>query len=63
MRSTRTIRPSVFQAPEVVHPAEEDGAHSSFLVSFDELDRRTDDGIRVHWRTFLAELWSDAFSW
>ena len=41
--------------------AEEDGARSLFLVSFDELDRRTDDGIRLlHWRTFLAELWSDA---
>ncbi|MDE0230338.1 MAG: AAA family ATPase [Spirochaetaceae bacterium] len=40
--------------------AEEDGARSSFLVSFDELDRRTDDGIRLlHWRTFLDELWSD----
>ncbi len=33
---------------------------SFFLVSFDELDRRTDDGIRLlHWRTFLDELWSD----
>ena len=44
--------------------AEESVAASLFLVSFDELDRRTDDGIRLlHWRTFLAELWSDAFSW
>ena len=44
--------------------AEEDGFHSLVLVSFDELDRRTDDGIRLlHWRTFLAELWSDAISW
>ena len=44
--------------------AEEDGFHSLVLVSFDELDRRTDDRIRLlHWRTFLAELWSDAISW
>ncbi len=44
--------------------AEEDQSRSSFLVSFDELDRRTDDGIRLlHWRTFLEELWSDAFAW
>ena len=44
--------------------AEEDESRSLFLVSFDELDRRTDDGIRLlHWRMFRAELWSDAFSW
>ncbi len=44
--------------------AEEDQSRSSFLVSFDELDRRSDDGIRLlHWRTFLEELWSDAFAW
>ena len=44
--------------------AEEDQSRSSFLVSFDQLDRRTDDGIRLlHWRTFLEELWSDAFAW
>ena len=44
--------------------AEEEESRSSFLVSFDELDRRTDDGIRLlHWRTFLEELWSDAFAW
>ena len=44
--------------------AEENPAASLFLVSFDELDRRTDDGIRLlHWRTFLTELWSDEFSW
>ena len=41
--------------------AEEDGLDSLILVSLDELDRRTDDGIRLlHWRTFLEELWSDA---
>ena len=40
--------------------AEGTGA-AAFLVSFDELDRRTDDGIRLlHWRTFLDELWADA---
>ena len=32
-----------------------------FLVSFDELDRRTADGIRLlHWHTFLTRLWTDA---
>ena len=41
--------------------AEEEVGAAAFLVSFDELDRRTDDGIRLlHWRTFLAELWADA---
>ncbi len=41
--------------------AEENATAALFLVSFDELDRRTDDGIRLlHWRTFLAELWSGA---
>ena len=41
--------------------AEEGSGAAAFLVSFDELDRRTDDGIRLlHWRTFLAELWADA---
>ena len=41
--------------------AEEGSGTASFLVSFDELDRRTEDGIRLlHWRTFLAELWADA---
>ena len=30
------------------------------LVSFDELDRRTGDGIRLlHWRTFPTDLWAD----
>ena len=44
--------------------AEEGAVASLFLVSFDQLDRRTDDGIRLlHWRTFLTELWGDAFSW
>ena len=44
--------------------AEERPAAASFLVSFDELDRRTADGIRLlHWRTFLGELWRGAFSW
>ena len=39
--------------------AEEGSGTASFLVSFDELDRRTEDGIRLlHWRTFLAELWA-----
>ena len=41
--------------------AEESSGAAAFLVSFDELDRRTHDGIRrLHWRTFLAELWADA---
>ena len=44
--------------------AEEGAVASLYLVSFDQLDRRTDDGIRLlHWRTFLTELWGDAFSW
>ena len=31
-----------------------------YVVSFDELDRKTEDGIRVlHWRRFLDLLWSD----
>lgn len=39
--------------------AEENATAKLFLVSFDQLDRRTGDGIRLlHWRTFLAELWS-----
>ena len=41
--------------------AEEGSAAARFLVSFDELNRRTDDGIRLlHWHTFLTELWADA---
>jgi uncharacterized protein len=29
-----------------------------FLVSFDEIDRESEDGIRIlHWRSFLAALW------
>ncbi|MBA7528039.1 hypothetical protein ES705_20222 [subsurface metagenome] len=44
--------------------AEEGIITSLFFISFDELDRRTDDGIRVlHWRTFLQEMWADSFSW
>ena len=40
---------------------EEGSIAARFLVSFDELDRRTDDGIRLlHWRTFLTDLWDDA---
>jgi len=41
--------------------AEEGSTAARILVSFDELDRRTDDGIRLlHWRTFLTNLWTDA---
>ncbi|MDE0227897.1 MAG: AAA family ATPase [Spirochaetaceae bacterium] len=41
--------------------ADEGSTAARFLVSFDELDRRTDDGIRLlHWRTFLTNLWTDA---
>ena len=41
--------------------ADEGSPAARFLVSFDELDRRTGDGIRLlHWRTFLTELWTDA---
>ena len=41
--------------------ADEGSTAARFLVSFDELDRRTDDGIRLlHWRTFLTDLWTDA---
>ena len=41
--------------------ADEGSTAVRFLVSFDELDRRTDDGIRLlHWRTFLTNLWTDA---
>ena len=40
--------------------ADEGSPAARFLVSFDELDRRTDDGIRLlHWRTFLTDLWTD----
>ena len=43
---------------------EEGTVDSFFLISFDELNRRTNDGIRVlHWRTFLTEMWADSFSW
>ena len=40
----------------------EEGVFRQFLiVSFDELERRTSDGIRcLHWKRFLAELWNDA---
>ena len=39
--------------------ADEGSTAARFLVSFDELDRRTSDGIRLlHWRTFLASVWS-----
>ena len=41
--------------------ADEGSTAARILVSFDELDRRTDDGIRLlHWRTFLTALWTDA---
>ena len=41
--------------------ADEGSTAARVLVSFDELDRRTDDGIRLlHWRTFLTALWTDA---
>ena len=44
--------------------AEEEIFSSLFLVSFDEMDRRTEDGIRIlHWRTFLQEMWADDFHW
>ena len=44
--------------------AEERMIHSFMVVSFDELDRRTEDGVRLlHWETFLKELWTDAFGW
>ena len=40
--------------------ADEGSTAARFLVSFDALDRRTDDGIRLlHWRTFLIDLWTD----
>ena len=40
--------------------ADEGTTAARILVSFDELDRRTDDGIRLlHWRTFLTSLWTD----
>ena len=40
--------------------ADEGSTAARFLVSFDALDRRTDDGIRLlHWRTFLTDLWTD----
>lgn len=38
--------------------AEEKIISNLILISFDELNRKTDDGIRVmHWQTFLSELW------
>ena len=41
--------------------ADEGSTAARILVSFDELDRRTGDGIRLlHWRTFLTALWTDA---
>ena len=41
--------------------ADEGSTAARFLVSFDELDRRTADGIRLlHWRSFLTALWTDA---
>ena len=41
--------------------ADEGSTAARILVSFDELDHRTDDGIRLlHWRTFLTALWTDA---
>ncbi len=34
-----------------------------FVVSFDEIERVTDDNIRIlHWQTFLKELWSNLLS-
>jgi len=34
------------------------------LVSFDEMNRETPDGIRcLHWSRFLEMLWDDAFGW
>ena len=40
--------------------ADEGSTAARILVSFDELDRRTEDGIRLlHWRTFLSNLWND----
>jgi hypothetical protein len=31
-----------------------------FMVSFDEVERLTEDGIEVlHWKTFLRRLWAD----
>jgi hypothetical protein len=30
------------------------------MVSFDEVERLTEDGIEVlHWKTFLRRLWAD----
>ena len=46
---------------EGARQAHEGSTAVRFLVSFDALDRRTDDGIRLlHWRTFLIDLWTDA---
>ena len=40
--------------------ADEGTTAARILVSFDELDRRTDDGISLlYWRTFLTALWTD----
>lgn len=34
------------------------------VVSLDETNRITDDGIRVvHWRRFLDDMWNDVFRW
>jgi uncharacterized protein len=40
--------------------AEEGIIEHLYMVSFDEINRQTEDGIRLlHWRTFLVELWMD----
>ena len=44
--------------------AEEGIVETFYVVSFDETDRQTEDGIRLlHWRTFLSELWADSLGW
>ena len=59
-----TSRVSEMQLKGLRALAQEKTIKSLFLVSFDELDRRTEDDIRVlHWRTFLSEMWRDEFSW
>jgi uncharacterized protein len=40
--------------------AEEDIIEKNYVVSFDEVERLTDDGITIlHWKTFLFRLWAD----
>ncbi|MCK5155654.1 MAG: ATP-binding protein [Spirochaetales bacterium] len=44
--------------------AEEKIVENLYIVSFDELNRQTQDGIHiVHWRTFLTEMWTDLMNW